>query len=217
MRIELKELFEEVDNCEECRISKNRLQHILGGGKEIGTKAMFVFINPTHRNITSKPEYSGKRFPFIGTTNLWKIFVDAGLLENSLLDRIHDAEFVINSIDEKGFYFTNLVKCTQTNADLPNMKTINKKIDLLMREINIVNPKLIVTFGTLPFGTLAKQKLKLSEHYKKQLKSKRLITYKSKNILEKNYKIFPCYFPVGRGRKKEALKLLKILKNNLNK
>jgi hypothetical protein len=96
MRPELIELWKEVDNCKECKFSKNRLQHILGGGKELNPKIMFIFINPTHRNITSKPEYKGPRFPFIGTTDLLKMFADAGLLEDDLLNKTHDAKIVID-------------------------------------------------------------------------------------------------------------------------
>jgi len=42
----------------------------------------------------------------------------------------------------------------------------------------------------------------------KQIKSRKLITYKSIKIKDKNYKVFPCYFPVGRGNPKLAIELL---------
>lgn len=215
MRPELAALWNEVDDCDECKKLGNRLQHILGGGKEHNPQIMFVFINPTARNITSKTNYVGKRVPHIGTKEIWKTFIAARLLDDKILDKNYDAEFVYNKVAEKGFYFTNLVKCTKENAELPKMKLVNDKIELLYKEIDIVKTKLIVAFGTLPFQSLTGQKLKLSDHFKEQIKSKKLLLYKTKEFFGKKYNIWPCYFPVGRGRRKEALELLKILKDSV--
>jgi DNA polymerase len=166
MRPELQVLWKEVDNCEDCKNSGNKLQHVLGGGKELNPKIMFIFINPTYRNITSRPDYSGRRFPFVGTKEIWKTFVAAKLLDEQILSETNNAEFVINVIAEKEFYFTNVVKCTKEDAILPEISIINKKIELLLKEINIVQPKLIVAFGILPFKLLTGKKLKLSKYYK---------------------------------------------------
>jgi hypothetical protein len=45
------------------------------------------------------------------------------------------------------------------------------------------------------------------------MKSLKLITYKSKEIFGNKYDVWPCYFPVGRGKRREALELLKILQS----
>lgn len=215
MRPELVALWNEVDNCEDCKNSQNRLQHILGGGKELNPNIMFLFINPTYRNTTSKPDYSGLRFPFVGTKEIWNVFISSKLLGKEILQNFDNAKLVITSVSESGFYFTNLVKCTNENADLPKSDRINKKMGLLFKEINIVRPNLIVTFGVLPFEALTGQKLKLSQHYENQKKSNKLITYKSREISGRKYDVWPCYFPVGRGKKKEALELLKMLRNSM--
>jgi len=215
MTHKLIELWNEIDNCKECRDSGNKLQHILGGGKETNPEIMFVFINPTYRNITANPNYKGRRFPFIGTKEIWNAFVKSGILDDSVLKSFSNSNLVINEIEKKEIYFTNLIKCTNSNSELPDMKLINKKLSLLFREIDIVKPNLIVTFGLLPFFAITGSKIKLSEFYNKQLNSNELITYSSKEIEGITYNVFPCYFPVGRGKRKEALILLKLIKNKV--
>lgn len=215
MNEKLSELWNEIDNCKECKDSGNKLQHILGGGKETNPKVMFVFINPTYRNITANPNHKGRRFPFIGTKEIWDVFAKSGIIDELVLKNFSNADFVVNEIKKKGIYFTNLVKCTKPNSELPDMKLINKKLDLLFKEIAIIKPNLIVTFGLLPFYAITGSKIKLSEFYNKQLKSNNLIIYNSKEIEGNIYNVFPCYFPVGRGKRKEALVLLKLIKNKV--
>ena len=86
---------------------------------------------------------------------------------------------------------------------------------MLFKEIEIVNPKLIVALGQIPFRAITNQNIKLSEFYKRQKKSSNLILFDSRQINGRTYKVFPCYFPVGRGRRKEAIELLGILNNSI--
>lgn len=213
----LENLWKEIDSCEECKISGNKLQHILGGGKENNPSTMFVFINPTHRNISSSPNYSGPRFPFIGTNEIWSIFVNGGILSKNLIQKIEDGwnknsiDSLLKSLKNRKIYLTNVVKCTKPNAENPNTRLIKEKLSFLFKEIEIVNPRLIVTLGQIPFKAITGKNIKLSEYYKKQKKSDNLILFDSKEINGKVYKIFPCYFPVGRGNRKRAIELLGIL------
>ncbi|MBD3259242.1 hypothetical protein GF371_01265 [Candidatus Woesearchaeota archaeon] len=216
---ELKDLWKQVDSCVSCRQNDNKLQHILGGGKEKQPDVLFCFINPTYRNITTDPDYEGQRFPFIGTTKVWKVFANAGLLEPELLEKIKkgwDQSLInetIKKITQKRFYFTNLVKCAQPHADNPKTAEIKELFPLLLKEISIVRPRLICSFGGLPFRWLTGRKdLKLAEHFEKQRQSDRLITYDSVPIDRRTYPVFPCYFPVGRGNPKKAVELLQIMK-----
>jgi len=216
----LQTLWNLVDDCDECKQDQNVLQHIHGGGQENNPKVMFVFINPTHRNISSRPEYSGPRIPFLGTREIWKVFVDAGLLDPTVIERIRNGwdrniiDTVICTIRNAGFYLTNIVKCTQPDARLPTKKTIKKKQDIFLKELEAVNPKLVVAFGTLPFEALSGTKLKLNDHYEKQMKSDKLITYPTIPVSGKSYNMYPCYFPVGRGDRKRAVELLQVLRRN---
>jgi uracil-DNA glycosylase family 4 len=214
---ELENLWKEIDLCEECRSFGNELQHILGGGEENNPSIMFVFINPTHRNISSHPDYSGPRFPFIGTNEIWNIFVKSNILSEEVIQKTKNnwnkdsIEFLLNSLKNRKIYLTNVVKCTKSNAENPTSNIIKKKLPFLFKEIDMVNPKLIVTLGQIPFKTLTDKNIKLSDYHKKQIESKKLILYDSKEINGKVYKVFPCYFPVGRGNRKEAIELLSIL------
>jgi len=216
---QLENLWKEVDSCKDCKSTRNKLQHILGGGKENSPSLMFIFINPTHRNISSSEEYNGPRFPFIGTHEVWDILAKSNILSEEVTKRIRNnwnkdsIDFLLNSLIERKIYLTNVVKCTKPNAENPNSELTKKKLPLLFKEIEIVNPKLIVTFGQIPFKALTGKSIKLSEHNKRQKESKNLILYDSKEINGKIYKVFPCYFPVGRGNRKGAIELLSILKS----
>lgn len=53
---------------------------IYNGGCTKNPNICFVFMNPTGRNIASCPEWKGRRSPWIGTKNIWKLFYKIGLL-----------------------------------------------------------------------------------------------------------------------------------------
>jgi uracil-DNA glycosylase family 4 len=218
VNLELERLWAEVDNCSECKESGNRLQHILAGGQDEGPRIMFVFINPTHRNISSRPGYEGPRIPFLGTREIWNVFVKAGLLGNDF-KRVPNGQWsqeliakVIGAVKNEGFYFTNIVKCTEPSSKLPSRRKVRGKLPLFEREVAMVKPDLIVTFGIIPFEALTQTKIKLSEHYDKQKSSTNLLTYRNALIGGRSCDVFPCYFPVGRGDQKRALELLTFLR-----
>ena len=113
-------------------------------------------------------------------------------------------------MSDRQFYFTNIVKWTGENADLPNTQKINTFLPILQKEIELVNPEYIVTFGLIPFNALVKHKIKLEDYHRKLVNENKLGTYEL--IIEnRNYKIIPCYFPVGRGNPKRATQILKLL------
>jgi len=212
----LDSLWLKIDDCKECRSKNNKLKHILGNGCTKNPKFCFIFINPTHRNISSKPDYKGPRSPFLGTKEVWKVFVNSKLLNKSFLEKTKEwnketIDYVLNELKNKRYYMTNIVKCTRPNADLPKSKEVNEKLEILKEEISIVDPELIVTFGIIPFKAITGISLKLKDHLEKQNKSKSLILYDSIEINNKRYKVFPCYFPVGRGNPKKAAEILNYL------
>ena len=47
---------------------------------------VFVFMNPTGRNIASSPNWKGRRSPWIGTKNIWKLFYRVGLLSERIYE-----------------------------------------------------------------------------------------------------------------------------------
>jgi uracil-DNA glycosylase len=211
----LAELWNRIDECKDCFNSSNKLQHILGGGRENKPRAMFVFINPTHRNITSAPEYKGPRFPFVGTKEVWKVFHNAGLFSTELMEQINQGNWnhelvrsVLNFLKESGFYFTNVSKCCNHDAALPNSEKIKKGEKTLLEEISIVRPKLIVTFGLIPTKVLTNTNIKLGTCLDEIRKGKDVVL-QSKAIFGREYPLIPCYFPVGRGNPGKAIEILK--------
>ena len=74
---------------EELNVEYDKLQKIYGakelmsiynGGRTKNPNICFVFMNPTGRNIASCPQWKGRRSPWIGTKNIWKLFYKIGLL-----------------------------------------------------------------------------------------------------------------------------------------
>ena len=57
------------------------LTSIYNGGGTNNPDICFVFMNPTGKNIASRPNWKGRRSPWIGTKNIWKLFYKIGLLD----------------------------------------------------------------------------------------------------------------------------------------
>lgn len=197
---------------------KRKLEPILGGGKLIKPKYMFVFINPTYKNVSADIKWEGKRRPWTGTKYIWKIFCNAGHFDSDLLKEIRtrkewDIDFadkVYAHLEAREIYFTNIVKWTGENSDLPNSHQIKLFLPVLLREIEIVQPEYIVTFGLIPYKALSNKNIKLSEYYEGVIKEGTLNHY-NLQLNDSSYKVIPCYFPVGRGNPKRAVKLLSML------
>jgi DNA polymerase len=198
----------------------NELAPILGNGRKISPKVMFIFINPTVRNISSNPKWEGPRFPFIGTKQVWRIFHRAGLFDDELMDYINEnadwsLEFtdqVLQFLQEKGFYLTNIVKWTGKDAALPDAAKINLFLPVLEKEIELVKPKYIVTFGLIPFQHLTKEKIKLFDYHSAVINQNKL-SFHDITVNSVDTKVIPCYFPVGRGDPKKAVDILNMLKD----
>jgi uracil-DNA glycosylase family 4 len=103
---------------------------------------------------------------------------------------------------------TNIVKWTGENADLPDSKKVQLFLPILRREIELVLPKYIVTFGLIPFTYLTGEKIRLADYYDWVMTNNRLrfYEYAAEGTL---IRVIPCYFPVGRGDPKRAVTILK--------
>lgn len=211
-------LWKEVDDLNQRYFPDNTLQPILGGGRTCKPKVMFVFINPTGRNLSSDRQWKGPRFPFIGTAQVWRIFHRAGLFDDELMEYINSKrewslEFtgrVLHFLGEKSFYFTNLVKRTGRDATLPDSEKIRLFLPILEKEIEIVHPRYIVAFGLIPFESIARRNITLRDYYSKAMRAKRLIPFEV-GIGSRVRKVIPCYFPVGRGNPEKAVELLRLV------
>jgi len=215
----LSQLWDKVLELNRKHFPDNALMPIVGGGRISNPKFMFIFINPTVRNISSNPDWSGFRAPFIGTKNIWRIFNRAGLFDNDLLQEVENsptswstdfAEKVYKHLEDQSFYFTNIVKWTGHNADLPNSEKAKLFLPILKREIEIVQPQHIVTFGLIPFNHLVGEKIKLIDYYSRLQETEEFQQFE-KRIGERKFNIIPCYFPVGRGDPKRAIEMLRMM------
>jgi len=214
----LRDLNREIDNCPFCKAKGNKLQHILGGGAIDNPDYFFVLINPTYRNITSDPNHRGLRIPFMGVSNFWRVLVEAGFLPREIYQTTEkrlwnctDIHTVANTLKEVGLYLTNLVKCCANDASPPSVEAVKHHTEILMEEIQIVEPKLIVAFGLLPFQALTGQSIRLSDHLNRARRGD-LDFYETILNGSVAYKVFPTFFPVGRGKPKESVELLKYLR-----
>ncbi len=215
----LAELWNIVHQINKNNFPDNNLMPILGGGKTKKPKYMFVFINPTVKNISSDRNWKGPRFPFIGTKQVWRIFHRAGLFDDDLMFKINNSSSwslgftnkVLSFLKSKSFYFTNIVKWTGSDATLPNSEKIKLFLPILEREIQMVQPQQIITFGLIPFENMTGKKIKLIDYYSDVMKGKKLKLYEAKYGSFRT-KIIPCYFPVGRGDPRKAVEILRLLK-----
>ncbi len=124
MNDELKELVEEILSCKKCPLHKTRKKPVPGEGK-VPSDLMLVGEAPGR-----KEDEEGR--PFVG---------NAGKLLTRCLLRI--------GISRSNVYITNIVKCRPPNNRTPTREEISSCIHYLVRQINIVRPKVIVALGSV--------------------------------------------------------------------
>lgn len=100
------------------------------------------------------------------------------------------SDLVYNSVDANKYFITNLGKCTQLDARPLSDEILEKYKKLLLKEIDIIKPKVIITFGNQVSSIVLDKKISVSTCRK---------NYYEKKIGKNIYKIFPVYYPVGNG------------------
>lgn len=93
---------------------------------------------------------------------------------------------------------------------LPNSVYI-KYLDLLCKEIEIINPKIIITLGNQVSSIVLDKNISVSKCRKQSF---------TKDIAGKDYKVYPVYYPIGNGMMNiyKAIEDLKfIIENNVGK
>ncbi len=197
--MKIKELNIKYDKMQKKYGDKN-LSSIYNGGCEENPDICFVFMNPTGRNVASELSWKGRRSPWIGTKNIWKLFYQIGILDEEIYKEIQNkkgkdwdesfADKVYEEVTNKKYFITNLGKCTQIDArPLPD-SVLKEYLDLLYKEIEIIKPKKIITFGNQVSSIFLKEKISVSEWRKQKTKIK---------IKKEEYEVYPVYYPVGNG------------------
>lgn len=177
------------------------LNSIYFGGESNNPDLCFVFMNPTGKNIASEKLWKGIKSPWLGTKNIWDLFIEVNLLDRDIYDKIkslkpsewtEDFAFKLyDNIKSKNVFITNLGKCTQIDARPLKDDVYKKYLDLLYNEIEIINPKVVVLFGNQVSSIVLNEKISVSTSRKKLY---------TKEINGKNYYFYSVFYPVGNGR-----------------
>jgi len=188
------------------------LMPIYGAGQLNNPALMFIFMNPTGRNISSQKSWQGLRAPWIGTKNVWKLFFKLKLISSknynlikSYKPRNWDYSFASRLYSElagKKVYITNLAKCTQKDARHLKDNIFKKYSGILKREILSIRPKKIVTFGNQVSSIVLDKKISVSRY--NNLEAEPL------KINDEFFNVYPIYYPVGQGMRNMPIAIKKI-------
>lgn len=198
--MKLEDLTKEYDKLQK-KWGAKELNSIYNGGCENNPDICFVFMNPTGRNIASVNSWQGIRSPWIGTKNIWDLFHSLNLMDESIYQEIKKkkgsewtpsfAKEVYEDVKKHKYFITNLGKCTQVDArSLPD-SVYKEYLELLKKEIEIVNPKVIVLFGNQVSSIVLGENISVSLCRKKEF---------IREINGKEYKFYSVFYPVGNGR-----------------
>lgn len=117
----LEELKKSVNHCYLCELSKCR-KNVLFGYGNINSKLMFIYDEPTNSEDELGSYYVGKTGELLSK-----------MIENVL------------NVKKEEVYLTSLVKCKSLNgASNLNIDTCN---DYLLKQIELIKPKLIISLG----------------------------------------------------------------------
>ena len=176
------------------------LTSIYNGGCTNNPDFFFFFMNPTGKNIASDPKWKGRRSPCVGTKNIWKLFYRIGLLDEEIYNDIMSkkpqewseefADIVYADVEKHKYFITNLGKCTQIDARVLPNSVYSEYLDLLCKEIEIINPKTIITLGNQVSSIILNRTISVSQCRKQNF---------LKNIAGREYRIYPVYYPIGNG------------------
>ena len=214
--MKIKDLEKEYDKLQKKWGAEN-LNSIYNGGCEKNPEVCFVFMNPTGKNIASLPEWKGRKSPWIGTKNIWKLFKNINLIDEDIFEKIQKikgtdwsekfADEVYENVENHSFFITNLGKCTQIDArPLPD-SVYKEYLELLYKEIEIIKQKKIITFGNQVSSIFLEENICVSKCRKKVFEKK---------IGEKVYNVYPTYYPIGNGMRNidKAIEDLKFILEN---
>jgi DNA polymerase len=135
---DLKSLREEIGDCKRCRLSKGRTNIVFGEGNP-DTRLMFIGEAP------GKEEDLQAR-PFVG---------NAGMVLTRLIEKM--------GFKKGDVYIANIVKCRPPMNRAPELDEIERCRGFVERQIEIINPEVIMSLGRISAQTLiGNAKLKIT-------------------------------------------------------
>jgi len=121
---ELNKVRSQIIRCNKCRLSKTRTHAVPGEGP-LNAKIMFIGQAP------GKEEDRRGR-PFVGR---------AGQFLNKLLEK--------NKIERKKVFITSCVKCFPPKNRIPKKSELEACWPYLLKQIELINPKIVVLMGNI--------------------------------------------------------------------
>lgn len=187
-------------------------QSIYGAGCIYEPEIMFVFMNPTARNISVNNNWKGLRAPWLGTKNTWGFLYELGIVSDNHIKKIKSfnkqdwsynfASEVYKEIAERKAFITNLAKCTQIDARPLKNRVFREYLPIFYKEVLLTNPKHIITFGNQVSSIVLDKPISVSKY-----KGRQKETIK---IEQKHFNIYPTFYPVGQGRRNMPLSVKRI-------
>jgi DNA polymerase len=166
----LKELEKRVKRCKKCSLYKIKEKVVFGKGN-IDSSLLFIGEAPG-------VEEDKKGIPFVG---------QAG----KLLDKIISAMGLIR----ENVYITNVLKCHPPNNRDPLPNEVENCFPFLLKEIELINPKIIVTLGRHASITLFGKNFSL-------------VKSRGEFLNFKGFKVMPTFHPAYLLRNPKAKKLV---------
>lgn len=83
----LEQLKKEYDKLQ-LKYGSKELDSIYNGGCSQNPDICFIFMNPTGKNIANNKNWIGRKSPWLGTKNIWKLFNKINLLSDNTYNQI---------------------------------------------------------------------------------------------------------------------------------
>jgi DNA polymerase len=134
----LEEVRKELGDCKRCKLHRTRRTIVFGEGNEKAT-LMFIGEGPGYDE-----DVQGR--PFVGK---------AGQLLTKIIESI--------KLSREEVYIANIVKCRPPQNRNPELDEIQSCSPFLMKQIHVIQPKIICALGTFAAQTLLKTDTKISD------------------------------------------------------
>ncbi len=176
----MQDLKSETMECHLCQLSKSRNKVIFGEGNE---RADILFVGEAP---SSADDDCGE--PFVGRS---------GELLTNMIEKVL-------FVQRSDVYITNIVKCRPTNNRTPTPSEAHTCLSFLLKQIEFVDPKIIVTLGSTAYHYLTGNDSDIS---------------KVRGIAQRfnNYTIVPTFHPSyllrNPSAKREAFNDMKLIKS----
>jgi hypothetical protein len=201
MDLQLEQLKLEIDKLQQKHGDKNYTA-LYGTGCIKKLDMMFLFMNPTAKNISVSKDWNGMKAPWLGLKNTWKLMYKLNVISEKTYNIITPMkpidwtpDFTVKLYEEVAknkIYLTNLARCTQSDARHVSDIIFRESRDVTLEEIKLLKPKFIIAFGNQVSSNLLQKSIKVSECRKQKYELK---------IGNEVYDVYPTYYPVGMGQR----------------